>query len=67
MGPASHDMSNATMIISKSNDTFQVPKLHDNGSQWVDFKVCIWKVMGAKGLLRIVEGTAIKPVPYDQR
>jgi hypothetical protein len=36
----------------------------DDGSNWVDYEARIWKAMGAKGLLRIVEGTAIKPVMY---
>jgi hypothetical protein len=58
------NMSDTTMSISKSNDTFQVPKLHDDGSDWVDYEAHIWKAMGAKGLLRIVEGTAIKLVMY---
>jgi len=55
MGPASCDMSNTTMSISKSNDTFQNLKLHDDGSNWVDYEAHIWKAMGAKRLLRIVE------------
>jgi hypothetical protein len=59
-------MSDITMNLSKANDTtFQVPKLRDDGSNWTDYEARIWKAMGAKGLLRIVEGIAIVPEMYQ--
>ena len=65
MSPDSRDMSDVTMTLSNKNDSsFQVPKLRDDGSNWTDYESRIWKAMGAKGLLKFVEGTARKPVMY---
>ena len=44
--------------------TLAVPKLHDDGSNWADYKPCIQWVLGLKGLWRHVEDTAIAPKPY---
>ena len=41
-----------------------VPKLRDDGSNWADYKPCIQRVLGSKGLWRHVKGTAIVPKPY---
>ena len=61
MSPASHNMSDIT-----TDTNFQVPKLHDNSSNWTDYESCIWKAMEAKGSIRFVEGTARKLVMYAE-
>jgi len=49
--------------ISESS-TLAVPKLRDDGSNWSDYEPRLKNAMGAKGLWRHVEGTAVAPVPY---
>ena len=44
--------------------TLAVPKLHNDGSNWADYKPCIQRALGLKGLWRHVEGTAIVPKLY---
>jgi hypothetical protein len=41
-----------------------VPRLRDDGSNWVDYEHKARTAMGAKGLLRHVDGTTRKPIPY---
>jgi gag-polypeptide of LTR copia-type len=59
-------MSESVANFSKPNDiAFQVPKLRDDGSNWTDYETRIRRAMGAKGVLRILEGTAIVPQMYN--
>ena len=44
--------------------TLAVLKLHDDGSNWADYKPRIQRALGSKGLWRHVEGTAIAPKLY---
>ena len=44
--------------------TLVAPKLHDDGSNWADYKPHIQRALGSKGLWRHIEGTAIAPKPY---
>ena len=44
--------------------TLGVPKLHNDRSNWANYKPCIQKALGLKGLWRHIEGTAIVPKPY---
>ena len=57
-------MSNLSLNSSSNSTTLQVPKLHDDGSNWSDYEPRIKKAMGSKGLWRHVEGTAIAPKLY---
>ena len=59
MGPA----VNFEMSGSSSN-ALSVPRLKDDDSNWVDYEDKIRTAMGAKGLIRHVEGTAQAPQPY---
>jgi hypothetical protein len=58
-GPITYDMSNQS-----TGNIISVPKLRDNGSNWVDYDSKVRSTLGAKGVIRHVEGTAIKPSPY---
>ena len=44
--------------------TLVVLKLHDDGSNWANYKPHIQRALGLKGLWRHIEGTAIVPKPY---
>src|SRR5271168_4502002 len=59
MGP---DMTTPSSISDSS--TLAVPKLRDDGSNWSDYEPRLRNAMGAKGLWRHVEGTAVAPVPF---
>ena len=60
--------SNSTMSAFSTNNpdttTLAVPKLHNDGSNWADYKPRIQRALGSKGLWRHVKGTAIVPKPY---
>src|SRR5271154_4711869 len=60
MGPG-HDVN---MITTGTSSSVSVPKLQDDGSNWVDYKDKVRTALGAKGLLRHVNGTAIQPKPF---
>lgn len=57
-------MSSLTINSNPNSTSLSIPKLHDNGSNWVDYKPCIQKVMGSKGLWRHVKGTVTAPKLY---
>ena len=57
-------MNNSIVSSSSDSTTLAVPKLHDNRSNWADYKPRMQNTMGMKGLWRHVLGTAIAPVPY---
>ena len=63
MGPV--DLMNSLTLGSSSDSTsLSVPKLRDDGSNWSDYQPRVRRALGAKGLWRHVEGTAIAPKPY---
>jgi gag-polypeptide of LTR copia-type len=63
MSPAlTYDM----LTSSNSGNTVHVPKLRDNGSNWVDYKSKVENALGAKGVIRHIEGTAVMYKPYEQ-
>ena len=54
----------STLTPNKDSTSLAVPKLHDNGSNWADYKPRLWKAMGSRGLWRHMEGVAIVPKLY---
>ena len=58
MGP------DTTMNSNSEFSTLAIPKLRDNGSNWSDYQLRLQNAMGAKGLWRHVQGTAVAPIPY---
>jgi hypothetical protein len=52
------------MTSQSTGNVISVPKLRDNGSNWVDYEAKVRSALGAKGALRHVEGTVIEPIPY---
>ena len=57
-------MSTLTLNSSSDSMTLSIPKLHDDGSNWSDYKPHIQRAMGSKGLWRHIEGTVIAPKLY---
>jgi len=57
-------MSSLNFENNSQFSNLTVPKLHDDGSNWADYKPRLQKAMGAKGLWRHVEGKATVPKPY---
>ena len=54
-----------TMNISNSDSIIlTIPKLCDDGSNWVDYQPRLQNVMGSKGLWRHVKGTATVPMLF---
>jgi len=57
-------MSSLNFENNSQFSNLTVPKLHDDGSNWADYKPRLQKAMGAKGLWRHVEGKATALKPY---
>ena len=47
-----------------TSQTLSIPKLSDDGSNWVDYDTKATTAMGSKGLIRHIEGRARKPTPF---
>ena len=57
-------MMSAFSTNNSDTMTLAVLKLHNDGSNWADYKPCIQRALGLKGLWRHVKGTAIVPKLY---
>ncbi|OJA09474.1 hypothetical protein AZE42_07140, partial [Rhizopogon vesiculosus] len=53
-----------TMLPSTNSSLFNVPQLVKDGMNWITYKERILTVIGARGLMRYVDGQATKPIPY---
>src|SRR5882762_10759793 len=62
MGPAPTTFDN--MLPSSSSALFNIPKLADDGTNWITYKERLLTTIGARGLMRYVEGQAVKPEPF---
>src|ERR1700730_4150394 len=51
--------------VTPQSSPFAIVKLCDDGSNWPDYEMKAKTAMGAKGLIRHVEGTARRPIPFD--
>src|ERR1700722_16954224 len=49
------------MSSSRSNNTIAISRLRDDGSNWVDYDDWLKSALGSKGLLKYIEGTAVRP------
>ncbi|TFY76907.1 hypothetical protein EWM64_g7104 [Hericium alpestre] len=57
MGPAVHAMSLSNNLFN----FYSVPKLQNDGTNWIMYKTWLRTVIGAKGLMRHLDGTAQQP------
>src|ERR1700731_3015571 len=51
---------------NSSNSAIAVPRLRNDEANWPDYQSKARTAMGARGLIRHVDGTARKPVPYPE-
>src|SRR3984893_940559 len=51
---------------NSSNNAIAVPQLRNDGVNWPDYQSKARTAMGARGLIRHVDGTARKPVAYPE-
>src|ERR1700726_4200525 len=51
---------------NSSNNAIAVPRLRDDRANWPDYQSKARTAMGARGLIRHVDGTARKPVAYPE-
>ena len=58
-------ISNLAIPSNSDSAALSVPKLHDDGTNWLDYEPHIHKALGAKGLWAHVEGKATTPRPYQ--
>src|SRR5258705_7278020 len=62
MGPAPTTSDN--MLSTTGATLFNIPKLHEDSSNWVTYKECLLNAIGARGLMRYVNGHALEPFPF---
>src|SRR5882762_1428718 len=62
MGPAPTTFDN--MLPSSSSALFNIPKLADDGTNWITYKERLLTTISARGLMRYVEGRAVKLEPF---
>lgn len=54
-----------TTLPTTNSALFNIPKLAEDGSNWITYKERMLTAVGARGLMRYVDGRAVKPVPFD--
>jgi hypothetical protein len=52
------------MFVSTSNHSLTILKLHNDGSNWMDYESKAQAAMGLKGLIRHVDSIMRQPTPY---
>src|SRR5258705_2825655 len=63
MAPAPTSFDN--ILPAASSALFSLPKLADDGSNWVTYKERLLNVISVRGLMRYVNGRAAKPIPFE--
>ncbi|KAG1855654.1 hypothetical protein DFJ58DRAFT_659847 [Suillus subalutaceus] len=61
MSPA---MATGIALPSTSSSLFNIPKLAEDGSNWITYKERTLTVIGAQGLMHYVNGHADKPKAF---
>ena len=64
MGPVDQSSTSLTLGSNSDSTSLSIPKLRDDGSNWLDYQPRVERALGAKGLWRHVLGTAVVPKPY---
>src|SRR5258705_9255657 len=62
MGPAPTSLN--TMLPSTSSALYNIPKVAEDGSNWVTYKERMLTAIGARGLMQYVDGWAKQPIPF---
>ncbi|OJA07736.1 hypothetical protein AZE42_08442 [Rhizopogon vesiculosus] len=53
-----------TTLPSSNSALFNIPKLADDGLNWITYKERMLTAIGARGLMRYTDGRKIKPIPF---
>jgi hypothetical protein len=53
-----------TMLPSSNSTLFNIPKLADDGLNWITYKGRMLTALGARGLMRYTDGRKTKPIPF---
>src|SRR6266404_829321 len=62
MGPAPTTFD--TMLPSTSSALYNIPKLAEDGTNWITYKERMLTTVSARGLMRYVDGRATLPAPF---
>jgi len=62
MGPAPTSLDN--MLPTSSSSLFNIPKLAEDGSNWITYKERMLTAIGARGLMRYIDGRVKQPIPF---
>src|SRR5882757_4841884 len=62
MGPAPTTFD--TMLPSTSSALYNIPKLAEDGTNWITYKERMLTAISARGLMRYVDGRATLPAPF---
>src|SRR5882762_10276429 len=62
MGPAPTSLDN--MLPASSSSLFNIPKLAEDGSNWITYKERMLTAIGALGLMRYIDGRVKQPIPF---
>jgi hypothetical protein len=52
-------------LPSTNSSLFNIPKLAEDGSNWISYMERTLTAIGARGLMWHINGSAIKPIPFD--
>src|SRR5258707_15572927 len=61
MGPAPTSLD--TMLPARSSSPFNIPKLAEDGTNWITYKERMLTAIGARGLMRYIDGRVKPPIP----
>jgi hypothetical protein len=53
-----------TTLPATSSSLFNVPKLAEDGTNWITYKERTLTAIGARGLMRYVDSRAVQPIPF---
>src|SRR5258705_1212259 len=62
MGPAPTSLD--TMLPASSSSLFNIPKLAEDGTNWITYKERMLTAIGARGLMRYIDGRVKQPIPF---
>ena len=54
-----------TTLPSSNSALFNIPKLADDGLNWITYKERMLTAIGARGLMRYTDGRKVKPDPFE--
>jgi hypothetical protein len=60
----SPDMAMESMLPDTNSLLFNIPKLTNDGSNWITYKERMLTALGAQGLMWYVDGCVVEPVPF---